>query len=139
MKYIVKWIGLLIIIGVVLFINIKGTNTNNINKSLTKLRISINNEIKYLGDILKNKNIDYIYFYSDECPFCKAISEEIRKDRSNRYLMIDVDDVLESNKLILVDKDILGIRFVPYVVKIDSNCIIINEISARDFSKLFRK
>ena len=53
--------------------------------------------------------------------------------------MIDVDDVLESNKLILVDKDILGIRFVPYVVKIDSNCIIINEISARDFSKLFRK
>lgn len=106
---------------------------DNIGVDLNNIDIRKNEEIINISVICKLKKEKILVFYSYKCSACKKLLSFKSFKEKFIFINVDFDKKLIGNDLQLSPTKELRIFYLPYIVKLDSNYIIIKEYKLYEF------
>jgi hypothetical protein len=101
--------------------------TSNLGRSIGNLRILNKNTISYLSNVSKPYN--YVIFYSLSCKSCEYLLPLFKKQKNITLVCLDSENInTDTSMFKLIDREMVKIRYLPYIVRVDSNHKIIQEL-----------
>jgi len=133
-KRIFLLLAILIIVGTISFPILY--SPDNVGVSLKGLYVKKGNEIMKVSSIINTEDQMFIVFFSYECTAYKTLLDN--KSVANKFIFINVDynKSIPSDVFQLIPSKEIEIFYIPYIVKIDSNYIIIEEYKLYEIEEL---